>query len=146
MASSKETGLEQRLTAVLSDYSMIAAAYLFGSCARGEPTPHSDLDVGLVLLDRGDTFANHHRELLDLANRLEQAGGRTVDLVLLEEQGPVFCHRVLSEGKLVHEALPARRIDFESVTLIRYFDWQPTWESARRHSLQGYRSWLEQRQ
>lgn len=59
-------------------------------------------------------------------------------LVLLEAQGPIFQHRVLSEGRLVLDADRSRRIDFESDAYVRYFDFLPTYELAQDQALRGF--------
>jgi hypothetical protein len=58
-----------------------------------------------------------------------------VDIVLLESQGPIFCHKVLEEGKLIYEADAERRVDFVSETCVRYFDFLPTYELASSAAL-----------
>jgi uncharacterized protein len=124
----------------------VAAAWLFGSEARGEAGPSSDVDIGLLFRRRGATAATQDRDLRAMAAHLEPfAPGRPIDLVVLEPQGPIFCHRVLSEGRLVYDADPDRRVDFESDTFVRYADFRPTYELAMRHALDGMRDWLERR-
>ena len=114
----------------------LAAVYLFGSVARGEAGAESDLDLGLVFRKRGETALDHHWMLCDLASRLEaSAGGRALDLVVLESQGFLFRHRVLLDGILIYEADRARRVDFESETFSRAFDFRPTYELATRGRL-----------
>jgi len=99
-----------------------------------------------VFRERGATALDHYWDLLTIAARLEAvAPGRPIDLVVLEPQGPIFCHRVLSEGRLVYDADPDRRVDFESDTYVRYFDFLPTYELAAKHALEGFRQRLEQR-
>jgi hypothetical protein len=68
-----------------------------------------------------------------------------IDLVVLETQGPIFRHRVLSEGRCIYEADRDRRVDFESTTYVEYLDFRPTWDIAARHAIDGMRSWLESR-
>jgi uncharacterized protein len=123
----------------------VAAAWVFGSTARGEAGPNSDVDIGILFEQRGETGAQHHRLLGDVASRLEQALERPIDLVVLETQGPMFRHRVLREGECIYERDRRRRIDFESTTYVEYFDFRPTWEIADRHALAGARRWLEER-
>ena len=74
----------------------------------------------------------------------EVASGR-VDIVLLESQGPVFCHQVLKEGVLVLDNDPERRVDFESDTHVRYFDFLPTYELGARTATRELKEWLHRR-
>jgi predicted nucleotidyltransferase len=134
------------LGSVLSQHPEVAAAYVFGSVARGDATPDSDLDVGIVFAQRGDTAREHVDLIGTLAAEIEGIGGfREVDIVVLESQGPIFCHRVLSEGALVYERDPERRVDFESDTLVRAFDFRPTYELATRGQVKAFRRWLRAR-
>jgi len=150
MAVNPESGaviaLGRGVAAILADYPEIAAAWIFGSESRGTARPDSDLDVGLVLRDRTRTALDIYRDLAAIAARVERlVPGRRVDVVLLEPQGPVFRHTALSEGHLVYDADPERRVDFESDTCVRYFDYLPTHQIAARHALQGMSDWLEKR-
>jgi len=121
---------------------MIAAVYLFGSVARGTESAASDVDLGL-LLDDGVSKVQVHRLLGDLAARLESVTAPSpVDLVVLDDQGSVFCHEVLLDGYRVYEGNRDRRIDFESDTISRALDFRPTLELATHGYLSGYRRWL----
>jgi predicted nucleotidyltransferase len=118
----------------------IAAVYLFGSVARGDPRPDSDVDLGILFRQRGDTALDHHRLLGDFASRIEaDLQGRPVDLVVLESQGYLFRHRVLLEGKLLYQADRERRVGFESETCVRAFDFRPTYELATRGRIAAIR-------
>lgn len=64
---------------------------LFGSAARGELRPESDLDI-LVELDE-KTFDGY----MDLKFFLEELLGRKVDLVLKEAIKPALRSRILEE-------------------------------------------------
>lgn len=136
--------LARRMRPVLERYRELAAAWLFGSAARGELRPDSDVDVGIVFRRRGETALDHHRLLGDLASRLEEiTAPYPVDLVALEDQGPTSCHRALIEGKRILEADRERRIDFESDTIVRALDFRPTWEIAARGQVEGMKRWLK---
>lgn len=138
--------LDRAIADVVIDYDAIAAVYLFGSVARGDGTPRSDLDLAVLFRKRGEGAREHHRDLADIAGRLEPLSpSGKVDVVAIESQGPIFQHRVLRDGRVVFERDRERRIDFESDAHVRYFDWRPTYELARRHHREGFRRWLESR-
>lgn len=68
---------------------------VFGSFARGEAGPDSDIDV-LVELET-PSFDSY----MDLMFELEDLFGRRVDLVLVEALKPALRDRVLSEVRYV---------------------------------------------
>lgn len=141
--SSSAPPMDEAVGAVLASCPQLAAAWIFGSVARGEGRVGSDLDVAILF--KRDVAASH-RVLGDIASRLEAVSeGRAIDLVDLSGQGPMFRHRVLEEGRLVFDADPERRIDFESTSHVLYFDFRPTWEIAAKASLTGFRDWMERR-
>jgi uncharacterized protein len=144
MSEVESDSLAEGITRVLRDYDGIVAAWVFGSVARGEARPDSDLDVGLLVREREPNAVDWYEHLSAIAARLEAlVPSRKVDVILLEPQGPIFCHRVLSEGHLVYDVDSERRIDFESDTYVRYFDFLPTWELAQKHAAEGFRRRLD---
>jgi uncharacterized protein len=119
----------------------IAAAWLFGSVVREQAREDSDLDVAVLLRDPDASALTCRRSLMDLAARLERAAGRRIDLVVLGLHDPILAQRVLSEGQLVYDADPERRLDFTTDALARYFDWAPCYEAAQERSLEANRGW-----
>ncbi len=119
----------------------VAAAWIFGSVARGDARDESDLDVAVLLRDPAADALTDRRALADLAARLERAVDRPVDLVVLSLRDPILAHRVLSEGRLVHDGDRDRRLDFTSDALARYLDWAPRYEATARASLAANRAW-----
>lgn len=134
--------LDAQVASVMERHPEIAVAYVFGSRARGEERDDSDLDVGVVTYgERVET------ELLGrLATELAKATGiDAVDVVDLEAQGPIFAHRVLIEGRRAYVGSEERRVDFESDTMVRAFDFRPTYEIATRGKVAALRRWLRER-
>jgi predicted nucleotidyltransferase len=122
--------------AVVERFPRVVTAWVFGSVARGDATPASDLDLA-VLLEGGEQ-AGDALALFDLAAPLERfAPSGHVDIVILGVQGPVFRHRVLREGVLVRDAEKEVRWDFEGRTTSEYLDWKPTHDLAMRSTLAG---------
>lgn len=132
---------DEAMSGIIAEYPEIVAAWLFGSVARGEARPESDLDIAVLLEDPRATVLDVHRRLRDLATRLEHAEGRPVDLTVLGMHDPILAHQVLSEGRRLLDRNPDRRIRFECDALSRYFDWAPTWRAASLRSLQVNRAW-----
>jgi uncharacterized protein len=133
--------IEDRISSIVSEVPEICAAWVFGSVARGNPRPDSDLDVAVLLEDPRAGATDVHRSLRGLAALLEDVAGRAVDIAVLGLHDPVFAHDVLSHGRRVLDRNRARRIDFECAVLSRYFDWAPVFERTSRRSLEVNREW-----
>ena len=69
------TDISTAVSRVLAQYD-VSEAYLFGSFARGEQTPDSDIDLRLVC---GNTMT--FGTLYELSHELEKTLGRKVDIV-----------------------------------------------------------------
>ena len=125
----------RELQPVASRHAEIAAVWVFGSAVRGALRFDSDVDIA-VLFAKGAAACDE--VLAAFAARLEAlTSPYPVDGVDLAEQGVIFAHGVLCTGKLVFEADRERRIDFESSTCVRAFDFGPTHELAVRGQREG---------
>jgi predicted nucleotidyltransferase len=126
------------IPAVLAEAPRVAAAWVFGSVARGDARPDSDLDLA-VLLD-GAEREGDAQALFALSAELERfsPSGR-VDVLVLGPQGSVLRHRVLAEGRLVKDADPQARMEFEERTTREYLDWKPTHDIAMHSTFAGLR-------
>jgi len=107
------------------------AVYLFGSVARGEAGPGSDVDVGVL-------FATEPRTTLDapqfaLEGDLERALGGPVQVVALNRAPADLVHRVLRDGRLILDRDPGGRIRFEVRSRNEYFDLAPIRRLYRRY-------------
>jgi uncharacterized protein len=108
----------------------VLAVYLFGSVARGQARPSSDVDVAVLYeVTPPATLAGMG---LELASELELAIGRTVDLVVLNRAPADLIHRVLRDGVLVVDRDRNRRIEFEVKARNEYFDLEPIRARYRR--------------
>jgi predicted nucleotidyltransferase len=73
---------------------------LFGSVSRGRPRPDSDVDVLVSFVAGMKTYGR----FLALAELLEEALGRSVELVTVESLSPILGPRILAEARDVLRA------------------------------------------
>jgi predicted nucleotidyltransferase len=124
--------LSHRLAVALARRSEVLEAYLFGSVARGQAQPHSDLDVAVYVeppaLERpGFGIA------AEIASDLAQALGRDdVDVVILNEAPPLLYRSVLKEGVRVLSRDLRATTTREGGALSRYCDYVPQLEKIER--------------
>jgi uncharacterized protein len=113
----------------------IVAVYLFGSTARGTAGSGSDVDVAVLFARTPPHRLSGPR--FDLAGDLEQALGRAVDLVVLNDAPVDLKTRVLREGRLLLDRDPAARIAFEVRTRNEAFDLEPVLARYRAPRTRG---------
>lgn len=94
----------QTMQKVIADYfktQPVLKAWLFGSFARGEETPTSDVDILFVPDYSGKPFTlfTHGEMLMDLQELL----GREVDLVVEGTLRPYAAESVNRDKKLIYE-------------------------------------------
>jgi len=108
----------------------IAAAYLFGSVARGTAGPGSDVDVGVLYEE--DPPLTLEGLGLRLEGDLESLLRRPVQLVVLNHAPVDLAIRVLRDGKLLVDRNRSKRVDFEVKTHFEFFDLEPYLKMYRR--------------
>lgn len=116
-------GLANQLTPLLTDEPAVIYAYLFGSVARGDAGPRSDVDIAVLTPD--EIEPGLLKPLTRLKLNLEDALGRRVDLVHLNQVPPDLVHRVLRDGLLLIDKAPNRRVAFEVQSRNEYWDLLP---------------------
>ena len=94
-------------------------AVLFGSTARGQSGPDSDLDVG-VLFEAGQ------ESTAGLEVALARATGRRLDLVGLDTAPPLLRFEIARDGQLLLERTPHAWVDFRARAMTDWWDWAPT--------------------
>ncbi len=110
----------------------IAAAYLYGSVARGRPA--RDIDIGLV----GDSPSASSVDLAAIANDIAVAmalPASDLDVRMLNGADPVFLGNVMRDGQLLFERDRRARVRFEVHALNQWFDFRPAWERVRSRVL-----------
>jgi predicted nucleotidyltransferase len=115
--------LAAELGSLLRENRHVDCAWLFGSVARGDAGPLSDVDVA-VLLSAEVAPQDRLNVAASLMEDLERRCGY-VDLALLDEASPLLKHRVLRDGILLLERDSRRRIAFETRAIQEYLDFKP---------------------
>lgn len=108
----------------------LVCAYLYGSRARGEDRPGSDVDVAVLYAQTPP--ATLEGAGFDLQGELERALGQPVDLLVLNRAPVDLVHRVLRDGELVLENDRRARVRFETQARAQYFDLLPYLREYRR--------------
>jgi len=110
---------------VLATHPEVLEAYLFGSTARGEQQPHSDVDVA-VYVDRDAAPRSVFGHAADLtADIMRALGTNRVDVVLLNDAPPLLYGRVLQDGIRICSRDLMASTRREGQALSRYCDFVP---------------------
>lgn len=98
----------------------VVAVYLFGSHARGDAGPLSDIDVGILLKAKPDLHM-----LLDLVGVMMNIFGDSVDVSILNEMPLPIQYRVIAHGKILYVRDDIQRARFEAKIIDEYLDYKP---------------------
>ncbi len=96
----------------------MAAGVVFGSRARGSGRPDSDLDLGVLLVER-----DPHRRLLERGRLAASLSDLAVDVVDLDDAPALLAHRAL-KGRRLMVRDQRRWVRFVARTLARAGDEQ----------------------
>ena len=124
-----ETRLRDLLTA-RAEPEGIAAAYLFGSVARGTARPDSDVDVGILYSESPPLSLAGLG--LDLEEEMERALDLPVQVVVLNRADVDLAIRVLRDGKLLVDRDRSKRVGFEVRVRFEFWDLEPYLRLYRR--------------
>ena len=91
----------QIFSRVLKEFPAVNKAWLFGSYARGEDTPESDVDL-LIDVHREKRFTLF--DIAEIQEKLRRAMNRKVDVVMLRALAPLVKERIQKDLKLIYEA------------------------------------------
>jgi len=116
----------------------VALAYLYGSQARGDAGPLSDVDVA-VLFGHDVPESDRFNRMLHLIGELGSVFHRDdVSVVDLAEASPLLRHRVYYDGQVLYCIDDAVRVRFETTALRDYVDTQPLRRIKHRYVLQYF--------
>lgn len=112
----------------------VLAAYLFGSLARDQAHPSSDVDIA-VLFELGLDAVSSLESQMQFEQDLESYTGRPVQVTILNHSTLLLAYQVLRDGILLYERDQSERISFQVYTLKLYFDLQPRLESLNQAAI-----------
>ncbi len=108
----------------------VVAVYLFGSVARSQAGPASDVDVAVLLA--ADPRPDLDGLLLEEEAELEKTLRVPVQLVVLNTAPCDLVHRVLRDGLLLLDRNSSARVQFEVRARNEFFDLQPVLDAYRK--------------
>jgi predicted nucleotidyltransferase len=110
---------------MLVDDKDVAVVYLFGSYAKDNVTPLSDIDIA-ILLDSRVRPADYFDKQLDLLDKISQKlHTDEVDVVILNQAPSLLAYQVIKIRKVLFCRNEPRRISFEANAIDRYLDEKP---------------------
>ena len=122
MTKSSDSSAHAAVREALAGVPGVVFALVFGSSARGDTHATSDIDVALG-------FGNHDRptsrELGAIVSRLEEATGRSVDVVILEDAAPGLAYRVFRDGQAVLVRDRDALVERKARAILEYLDFLP---------------------
>lgn len=96
----------------------VRLAVVFGSSARREALPSSDLDIGVAGVPAS--------RLPALAVTLSRLAGREVDLIQLEVAPPLLRFEIARDGVLLAERFEGLWPSFQARAMVDWWDWAPS--------------------
>ncbi len=120
----------ERLRQVAASWPEIRLAVLFGSAARGEARPSSDVDLGLILEPYSAAL------LFRVEAALGRAAGRPVHVILLDGASPLLRFEVSRDGVLLREREEGFWTGFKARAMVDWWDWAPTARKIQRGIIQ----------
>lgn len=115
--------LEKTAARVLQEFSKISSAWIFGSHARNQARPDSDVDLAILV-----TAPLSTDELVRLSGRLSwELSEDRVDLVVLNSALPILCFEAISGINILCKD-DAFQAEFFSLTCRQYEEDMAMWE------------------
>lgn len=104
----------------------VLCAYLYGSHARDEALPQSDIDIAVLVKKDFPEHACLNLEL-NLSLELDKLGlGADAEVRVINRLPLLMRGEILTEGHLIYCQDDSARVEFETSTRDEYFDFLPT--------------------
>lgn len=123
----------------LSKVQEVVALFAFGSAAKRELKPLSDLDFGILLSGDMDKKARFGKELEFIGIFNETFRTDEIDLVVMNDAPTRFSFNIIKEGKLLFCRDKDTLVDFVERTVKLYLDFRFFRDDFDRAFLKGVR-------
>lgn len=117
--------------------SEVVALYTFGSAAKNDLKPLSDLDFAILLpskMDKHQRFEKH-LELIGLFNQIFHTD--EIDLAILNDSSLRFCYTIIKTGKLLFCRNRSGIVDLHDKVIKNYLDFKYFRDSFDKSFLKG---------
>ena len=131
MKHHKVTSLIRQLRKVLEPDTDILFAYLYGSFVTDPDLLGSDIDVG-VYLKHGDLNAYVEKEEKLTAFLVSHLHNDRIDLRIINTLPLLLKYNILRDGILIFSRDERERVDFETASMIRFFELKPSLDEYNR--------------
>ena len=110
----------------------VLLAYLFGSYARRQAGPLSDLDIAVLLAGRSNDDRCFDTRLTIIGDLMALFHFNEVDVVVLNQAPATLRYRVVRDGIILYSRDEDERAEFTARTVSEYLDFKPFLERHER--------------
>ncbi len=116
--------MEKKIKKQLKD-SGVSIVYLFGSMSSGRTSPMSDVDIGIDL--KGVSLLKYSRNIYTKLYAIfaDIYPSFTIDIVFLQSAPLPLQYDAVRYGRVLFEADPKQRADYDAEVMNMYFDFMP---------------------
>jgi uncharacterized protein len=125
--------IQEKLIGILSGHGEIAFAYMHGSSI--DSSCPDDIDIAVFLFSGTDTASVDMDFSIPLEYEIERALKKKTDVQVINRSPLPFRYRVVSQGVLLIDRAPDLRENFELLSRVEYFDFQPRREEYLKEAL-----------
>ena len=120
------TTVKKKLLSYFKNHKEVLFAYIFGSQITKKTNKFSDIDIAIFIdkIKINDELYRYGYQAETLTDIMNLLGTNKVDLVILNDVKPLFKHRVIYFGELIHSINEKERINFQVDTINKYMDYK----------------------
>jgi hypothetical protein len=120
------TTVKKKLLRYFKKHKEVLFAYIFGSQITKKTNKFSDIDIAIFIdkIKINDELYRYGYQAETLTDIMNLLGTNKVDLVILNDVKPLFKHRVIYFGELIHSINEKERINFQVDTINKYMDYK----------------------